>query len=441
MMTSSEETKVHDAARVDRQDNCASIAKNTAHALIPTYAGTFTCIGERCEDTCCVDWDIPLDKSVYERYVRFAEQDLAFDILNFVRKTPDKGNDKQFAILNRIDGGSCPCFGADRKCRIQKQHGASALPSACSIYPRSFSEVNGRLEGALSLSCPEAARHVLLRPDIFSEASDLFSEFFKTDNRYLVRSRGALDSFFIRIRSIVLETLQDRSRPIWQRLLLLASFCSRLDVVTSLGTEHTERTLNQYSGMIGLGSSQELSLLRPDLASRLEFAIHFGDARRRSPDCGQRFRDLFTGFVEGIGAPHGSNPQSTLLRFKEAHRDYLLPLLESYPYIAENYLVNYVYQHLLPFGRTGSESFIMHSMYEEMVLMITHFSWLMTLLAGVAGRYKHDFSQAHIITAAQALTRAVEHSPQTGEELLAYVRAKHLDGLDGLAKLLRNEDE
>ena len=29
----------------------------------PTYAAAFRCVGSRCEDACCANWDIPIDKN------------------------------------------------------------------------------------------------------------------------------------------------------------------------------------------------------------------------------------------------------------------------------------------------------------------------------------------------------------------------------------------
>jgi hypothetical protein len=58
------------------------------------------------------------------------------------------------------------------------------LSATCSIYPRSLSVVAVRLEGFLSLSCPEAARNVLLIPDFMHRVSDLYSGDFRTDNCY-----------------------------------------------------------------------------------------------------------------------------------------------------------------------------------------------------------------------------------------------------------------
>ena len=78
-------------------------------------------------------------------------------------------------------------------------------------------------------------------------------------------------------------------------------------------------------------------------------------------------------------------------------------------------------------------------MFDEAVVLITQFSWLTTLLTGVAGHYGPDFSHDHIITAVQSFTRAVEHSPQVLQDALSRVVSQDLNNLTGLAMLLRPE--
>ena len=103
----------------------------------------------------------------------------------------------------------------------------------------------------------------------------------------------------------------------------------------------------------------------------------------------------------------------------------------------ENFLLNYVFQHLFPFGRVGSDRFGAHTMSEEAVLLIAQYSWMTTLLTGVAARHGPTFGKTDLITTVQSFARAVEHTPQILEDTLAFVRSHELDTMSGLAKLLR----
>jgi lysine-N-methylase len=403
----------------------------------PTYAGAFRCIGPQCEDSCCGGWDIPVDRITYQRYRQFPVEKLGSLVANFVSECADKPHDNVYAYIRCKEDGCCPFFGADRLCGIQKEYGAALLTPTCSIYPRSLAVVSGILEGSLSLSCPEAARNVLLQENSVTRKADLLSGDFRTDSVFGVRQRECLDGFLLPVRALVVSLIRDRSRPIWQRLLIIASLCSRLNDVVEDDPVRTKQLLIQYENALGRGSSNELERLAPRVVTRLEVAITLTNRRCQCADCGQRFRDVFWDFIEGIGSTDLEGPDQDVHRFNLANGEYLAPLLDQSPFIAENYLLNYVYQHLFPFGRAGSDHFVEHSIFEEAVLLLTQFSWMTTLLTGVAGRYRHEFTDAQIVRTVQSFTRAVEHVPQVLEDALSFVKARNLDSLSGMAELLR----
>ena len=424
-----------DESNHDGKNRAAS--RSTSNGRQPSYAGLFRCIGPQCEDTCCGDWDIPVDRITYQEYRRFPAEKLGSLVAHFVSVSAEKTHDNLYASIRRKQDGSCPFFGEDRLCGIQREYGAKLLTSTCSIYPRALALVNGSLEGSLSLSCPEAARAVLLEGGATDRQADLFSGEFRTDNVFGVRQHSGLEGSFLPVRTLITALIRDGSRPVWQRLLIIASLCSRLDDVAAGNLHSTSPLLDRYQRALGQGASAKLDRLEPRIATRLALAVTLSDQRCRDRDCGQRFRDVFWDFVEGIGTSGGEGLVKDVDRYRNAKRNYLDPYLSRFPFIAENYLLNYVYQHLFPFGRTGSNRFIAHSMFDEAVLLATQFSWLTTILTGVAGRYGPEFSHTQLITTVQSFTRAVEHAPQIQEDALAFVKDRDLDTLAGLAELLR----
>ena len=403
----------------------------------PTYAGSFRCIGPQCEDTCCGDWDIPLDKITYLKYRQFPADALGSLVSHFVIACEGEPHDNWYGSIRRKPGGSCPFFGEDRLCGIQKQYGPGLLSSTCSLYPRSLAAVHGVLEGSLSLSCPEAARQVLLEEHSTEQVGDLLSGQFRTDNVFGVRDNKGLGAIYLRVRGVVAELIRDRSRPIWQRLLLIVALCSRLDSVGDHDLFAASDLLARYRKSLGQGSSSELDRVNPEIACRLELAIVLSNQRCQDKDCGRRFKDTFWDFIEAIGSATSAGADEDVHRFRHASQNHLEPMLSKAPFMMENYLLNHVYQHLFPFGRAGSNRFVEHTMAEEAVLLVVRYSWMTTLLAGVAGRHGSSFEKAHVVSAVQSFTRAVEHTPYILEEALAFVRSRELDTMSGLPKLLR----
>jgi lysine-N-methylase len=105
--------------------------------------------------------------------------------------------------------------------------------------------------------------------------------------------------------------------------------------------------------------------------------------------------------------------------------------------VLENFLVNYVYQRLFPFGRAGGVTLRERSIFEEFVLLATQFGWIETLLMGVSGRFREEFGGAHIVGTVQSFHRAVEHYPGVLEDILAMMRERGLQNLRGMALMLR----
>ena len=398
----------------------------------PTYAGAFRCIGPECEDTCCQGWDIPVDKATYERYQLFPVDRLGWAVAGFV--TPTSGNvpSKLFAHIHMTASGECPFYEADHLCGIHKTYGAKMLSSSCSSYPRALNRVHGLLEGSLSMSCPEAARNVLLNPDFLNKTTNLEAGEFRTDNFFWLRSEatgaspkpfGAFDV----VRSTVIGMVRDRSRPMWLRLLRVGLLCKRLEQEPQAETAIAEVLRGDIDGeLIALASNPSL---------RLEVAMRFTDERVRDKSAGRRFQETYWSFIEGIAV--GADGGDDLERLQWSERNHYRPFMEAHPYILENLLVNYIYQRLFPFGRAGGVTLRERGMFEEFVLLATQFGWMEVLLYGVSGRYREEFGGHHVVEAVQTFHRAVEHYAHVLEEVLAVMRQRGMDDLSGMAVMLR----
>lgn len=410
--------------------------ERAAEKIRPSYAGAFRCIGASCEDGCCGDWDIPVDKATYGKYRQFPPDRLGGLVSEFVVLNAADAPEALYARIQRPASGACPFFGADRLCRIQQEYGPQLLSATCSIYPRSLSRVEGELEGSLSLSCPEAARNVLLRADFAEVETDLLSGDFRTDNFFVLGSNRAGSppkpyGEFPGVRAALVAMVRDRSRPLWLRLLRIGWLCQRMDEVAGAPVAGL---LDECRAGEGL---RELESTPGDATLRLEIVLALTDERMRDGSCGRRFRDTFWAFIEGIGSPVAAAPGSDLDRLLYAEETYCRPFFERSPYVLENYLLNYVFQNLFPFGRQGSADFVERSMFDEYLLMTTQFAWIHTLLIGIAANYKESFADEHVVSTVQSFTRSVEHYPEVLASIVALVRRRGLDNLQGMAFLLK----
>lgn len=412
----------------------------------PTYAAAFQCIGAACEDHCCQGWAIPLDRKTYDRYQQFPPEKLGSLVSQHVSiNAAAHAPPSHFAQIVPTSTGACPFFDADRLCAIHKQYGGQLLSTTCSAYPRTLNKVNGVLEGSLLLSCPEAARNVLLVPDFPQSAGDLSKGDFRTD--YVVQLGSASGTStrkpygeFHAVRALLIAMVKDRSRPLWQRLLLIGSVCKRLDEVsTAEGDEAVPAILADHRQVLEQGLLRnELESWPSHLQLKLNIFLRLTEERARDATTGRRFQESFWWFVEGIGSAQDATAGSDIGRYLEAYGKYYLPFFQERPFILENFLLNYIFQNLFPFGRENTIRSTPRSIFNEYILLATQFAWIDTLLTGAAGSFQEAFAETHVVHVIQSFCRAVEHSPYVLISMNELMTHLQMDNLQGMAVLLRN---
>ena len=81
--------------------------------------------------------------------------------------------------------------------------------------------------------------------------------------------------------------------------------------------------------------------------------------------------------------------------------------MEKHEALLENYLVNYVFKNLFPFGPQKSRVLEPRNVYAEFNLMVIHFSLIKSLLIGLAGYHRESFGVTHVIALIQAFAKTV----------------------------------
>ncbi len=129
----------------------------------------------------------------------------------------------------------------------------------CSAYPRVMNVVDDVLQRSLDLSCPEAARIILLDPDPmqFDEEEGHPHDprmghlsVLSTAPSTTPTSNGNSDKpyqYFRDIREFVIWLLQYRAFPLWKRLVILGSLCDQLQEMSTTGRQlQTREVLEAY---------------------------------------------------------------------------------------------------------------------------------------------------------------------------------------------------
>ncbi len=413
------------------------------HQVRPDYAEAFRCIGPECEDTCCQGWYVTIDQATYKKYQ--ALPGFQSSMAKHLALNTSNGTDADHARVRLTSSCTCPFLSPDRLCSIQKKHGAEYLSETCSTYPRAMSEVDGGREKALHLSCPEAARLVLLNPHLIQPVGSVTGD----ESRYhgfLLKSdqapkpNGNPHQYFWEIRSFSLLLLQDRTYPLWQRLFILGKFCERLpETASAQEIGSVPKLLREYSEMIvHAGTKSILDGISARPALQLGVVIQLINSRFKRKWNKVRFSECVEDFRQGLLYGPDSSLESLTPSYVEAYTRYYQPFMQDHPFILENYLTNYVFRTRFPFGESADSQGNLCDPQTAYLMMCTHYAVIRGLLIGMAGRYREAFAAPHVVKLVQAFSKAFEHNPEFLMEIIASVKASDLGNVGGMALLLNN---
>ena len=360
----------------------------------------------------------------------------------------DSTSDDNYARIN-LTGPACP-FLWEGWCGIQQKLGQAYLPIMCSLYPRVMNVVDDVLQRSLDLSCPEAARLVLLDPNPMQFDED---EGPPHDPRLahlsvLRTSNGASDKpyrHFREIRAFVIWVLQYRAFPLWKRLVVLGSLCDQLQALVTAGrSSETPEVLDAYrEGVERDLSGRALNTHRAQHAAQLELVLELIVGRISSDFTAPPLLACYRKFMQAMEWTVESSMTDIGRRYAVAYAEYYQPFLNQHGHMLEHYLVSYVHRTLFPLGpqessRGLSVNYMAHSIGDQCLVMLVHYAIIQTLLVGMAAFHKTEFGTGHAILVIQSFAKAFEHSPSFPERALKILSGKGMKSGAALANLIRN---
>ncbi|MBQ2475261.1 MAG: flagellin lysine-N-methylase [Ruminococcus sp.] len=173
--------------------------------IFPRFYSSFRCIANRCEDSCCKDWDIDIDSKT-EAFYQSVQGELGEKIRR--KLVTDDDGERVF----RAENGRCPFWNQDMLCDIFIGIGEEHLSETCANFPRVRVDYDVFGEHLLSFACPEAAR-IMLRAD-----GDAYAELGGADELNAAEAADGYLSFLLKARARSAQLLRDRSLPFAYRL-------------------------------------------------------------------------------------------------------------------------------------------------------------------------------------------------------------------------------
>lgn len=186
--------------------------KNT----FPIYYPSFSCIADKCTDTCCAGWDIVIDSESLEKYGNLATP-YGEKIRSLI--AVDEDGDNIFVSEN----SRCPFLLTDGLCEMYKELGHENLCRTCRKFPRFVNAFGSRIETGISLSCPEAARLIF-------ESSDPVTFLTEETDGSIIPSDFDAELYFtlLEARKKAIAVIQQRNFSIEQRICAFAEYSQAL---------------------------------------------------------------------------------------------------------------------------------------------------------------------------------------------------------------------
>ena len=383
-----------------------------------------------------------MDRRTYDAYQQCDDPELGPKLRELVTINTVAANDERYARLPLLSNGCA--FLADGLCSIQSRLGEAYLSNMCARYPRVMNRVDGVVQRSLDLSCPEAARMVLLDPEPMLFEDDNSAE---DDSRGVdppeLRSGEANTpkpyGFYREIRGFVIGLLQYRAFPLWKRVAILASFCDELQRMGEAGQiAQAPKLVGGFQEAVGRDLfGPGLEKTQPHHARQLELAAECILARIKADFTAPRFLACYQELLEGIGWKPESAMGDIARRYGEASRQYYGPFLSGHEFMLEHYLVSYVFRTLFPLGAQNRDAGADRPVRDECFLLLAYYGVVQTLLIGAASFYKSEMGSGQAVRVIQSFVKAFEHSLTFPGQILEILQKAGFDTCIRLALLWR----
>lgn len=411
----------------------------TRKLLHPQYMKQFACIGPDCEDSCCIGWRVAIDKVTYQKYRSCSDAQLKEQMDEKVTRNRSNKSDSNYAKIGMNSQGACQFLDEEKLCAIQRKLGEESLSVTCSTYPRVTNDVTNTVEKSLTMSCPAAARLVLLNPDPMefdqtTEDIDIRNSQGKTLNVADMHTAFKAQRYFWEIRVFTISVLQNRQYALWQRLVILGLFYSKLNqLIATPDIQAIPQLIGSYINMLEDNSMfEELDAIPNQLTIQMQLMKDMADERLFFGSIqSDRYKECFAESLHGIGYVSGANVEDIGERYAAAFETWYQPYMVKYEYILENYLVNHVFKNLFPFSEQKH-------VFDNYVMLVVHYAMIKMILIGMAGYHKEKFGTEHVIKLLQSFSKVVEHNNAYLKMAFNILKVNEVNSMAYMAILIKN---
>ncbi|MGL1890396.1 MAG: flagellin lysine-N-methylase [Spirochaetaceae bacterium] len=377
--------------------------------LRPSYIKGFKCIGGTCEDSCCIGWNIDIDKLTFRKYFRTDNVLMKQKFKKHVYKNEECDFEEiDYGRMKIPDSKWCPFLDEDKLCEIYSNLGEDHLSNVCHSYPRIYNVLDGVYEISLYMSCPEAVRMLLQNKNPMK----FIEEEIKLD-KHIVHSyvntldkqwKGTPIKELKKLRSMSIKMIQNRSLPLDERLSKLGKKLKSKNITEPLKVENS--------------FTFQLSFFKEAMNTLNVFT------EIDSPVFKVYTNNIIKGF--NINSSQGWESTST---YQDVMNRVVKPFILKNEYMFEHYLVNSIFQGNFPFN-------INQDQFDGYLMLVVRYTFIRFYLAGIA-IINGEITKEDVVSMIQVHTKTINHHETFISQTLDNIKEREFDNIDFTEIILR----
>lgn len=397
----------------------------------PLYLKEFKCIGGICEDSCCIGWDVDIDKSTFKQYYKVQDKDMK---KMFQKNVYNNNNycyaEVDYGQVKLKDGKRCPFLDEENYCIIYSKLGEEYLSNVCTSFPRITNKIDGYYEMSLDVACPEAARILLLKKGgiEFTESEEILGKHILSSN-IDTKSKEFSNSpikYLNEIRGFSIEIIKNRKFDLSKRLFILGNFLEKLQKELDCNHNGISKFINEYK-INSINDSYEKDTLNYTFQVSF-FKKMIDDLNVFNEIDSSPFKEYTKELIAGFNFDKTKDINEYSKAYKKGFDCYFEKFINDNNYIFENYLVNFMYKNLFPFSET-------ESVFEGYIMLLIRYSFIRFYLVGIF-LFNKEASPNNVVRFIQVFSKTIEHHKTYLVDVLDYIKKNQYNNMKFAKKIL-----
>lgn len=394
--------------------------------LKPSYYSQFECIGGKCKDTCCIGWQIEIDKKSYKKY-KNVKGKIGERLNSCIKRNKNNPTDLFYGSM-RLNEAKCQMLNEDNLCDIYINLGEEFLCNTCKQYPRLISKYGSVYEKTLSLSCPEVARFLVDNNEKFSFNLDE-EELSEVEKQYIVNNdyNDEIYNLLWKTRALMIQVAQFHEIEVWKRILFIKLIEEKVqDRINNKDYSNIDSFLGALTENI---TNYEVikSLDNIKKVNRVKINLIINILQKRA-DLGKT-NHKFWSILEDFNYLFDGRSEDAILKLLDVKEEKFNNYFKEMEYVLENYIIYNLYNNVM-------KSLSSYDLNRQIVILILKFSIVKILLLAKWNRNNEVLKNEDIIDVLYSFSRVMEHNESFIDELYNDMKTNGYDSLAYLTILM-----